>query len=472
MSVDAGTRSRLIWGFLAQGVSKFSQTIITLAQVPIFFTHWSEPVYGEWLAINAIPSYLLFSNLGFSTVAGNEMSMSVARDDRDAALRVFQSCWWLIVLTLSVTTLAIVGVLQFVHLNTLLGISRISESDTKWTVGYLGVTILLGQLEGMMQSAYRSVDRNPFGSFLRSTFTLIAFVAMMIPVFTGYGPRSAAKMFAIVSVAGIVVMGFMTRHAVPWISYGWKHATFSEIKRLATPAFAFMGFPMGLALNLQGTVLVLIHTIGPVAVAIFGTARTVSRVALQMVQMVNTTFEPEFSKSFALREAKLIRTLHRRACQSALLLSGTVVLLMIGGGPFFLSHWTQGKVPPSRDLLSILLLGVIVYSFWSTSSTIMTATNQHKRLAAVYVAATGVTVLITYAASRYYGLFGAAWSLLVSELLMNLYVLPNSLRIAHDALPGFLGGMLDVPPGLHPRTLIRRLLRRPTRNTPPEPTPL
>ena len=467
-SVDAGTRGRLLWGFIAQGVAKFSQTIITLVQVPIFLTHWSKPIYGEWITINALPSYLLFSNLGFSTVAGNEMSMSVAQGDRDTALRVFQSCWWLIVITLTLTTLAVIGVLQFIHLSTLLNVHYISESDTKWTIGYLGITILLGQLEGMMQSAYRSVDRNPFGSFLRSTFTLIAFVAMMVPVFLGYGPRSAAKTFAIVSVVGIIIMGFMTRQAVPWISYGWKHASFAEIKRLATPAFAFMGFPMGLALNLQGTIVVISHVMGPIAVVIFGTARTVSRVALQMVQMVNTTFEPEFSKSFALRDAGLIRTLHRRACQSALLLSGTIVLLMIGGGPFFLNHWTDGKVPPSRDLLSILLLGVIVYSFWATSSTIMTATNQHKRLAVVYVGATGITVLVTWIASRHYGLYGAAWSLLLSELLMNLYVLPNSLRIAHDTFPSFLRGMLDIPPALHPRALLRRL----NRSNPTEVTPL
>ena len=56
----------------------------------------------------------------------------------------------------------------------------------------------------------------------------------------------------------------------------------------------------------------------------------------------------------------------------------------------------------------------------------------------------------------YYGLFGAAWSLLVSELVMNLYVLPNSLRIAHDTLPGLLRGLLEVPPGLHPQALMRR----------------
>ncbi len=178
-----------------------------------------------------------------------------------------------------------------------------------------------------------------------------------------------------------------------------------------------------------------------------------------MVQMINSTFEPEVSKCFAQREIPLLRTLHRRACQMALILAVLIVAAMILGGPFFLSHWTQGKVPPSRELLSILLLVVILYALWSTSSTIMTATNQHKQLAAVYLGATAVTVAVTYFAARRFGLYGAAASLLTSELLMNLYVLPATLQIAHDTLPDFARSLLDVPPALQPKAIWWRLRR-------------
>ena len=178
-----------------------------------------------------------------------------------------------------------------------------------------------------------------------------------------------------------------------------------------------------------------------------------------MVQMINSTFEPEFSKSFAQREIPLLRTLHRRACQMALILAIVIVTAMILGGPFFLSHWTQGKVPPSRELLSLLLLVVILYALWSTSSTIMTATNQHKRLAAVYLGATAVTVAVTYFAAQRFGLYGAAASLLLSEMLMNVYVLPATLRIAHDTFPAFARSLLDVPPALQPQAIWRRLRR-------------
>lgn len=459
MTLDAGTKRRLILGLISNWISKLANTVIQLVQLPFFLHFWSKAVFGEWLIVNAIPNYLSFSNIGFGSVAGNEMTMAEARGDREMALRSFQSTWWLIVIVMCLTGVVVAALLVLVPVGTLLNVHEIPEHDTRWIIGYLGIAVLVGQLEQLLQSAYRCVGRYPYGSFIKSCMSLGAFAAMLIPVGMGYGPRTTAMVYAAANVAGTVMLIVLVKRDIPWIRYGWEYASLAEIKRLAPPAFAFMGFPMGNALNLQGTLQAVSYALGPVAVVVFAAARTVSRVALQMVQMINSTFEPEFSKSFAQSNTGLIRTLHRRACQMALILAMGIVTLMILGGPFFLSHWSQGKVPPSRPLLSILLLVVIVYSLWSTSSTIMTATNQHKRLAAVYVSATAVTVLVTWLLARRYGLYGAAWSLLVSELLMTFYVLPSTLRIADDTFFGFLRSLLDVPPALHPNALWRRLRR-------------
>lgn len=459
MTLDAGTKRRLILGLISNWISKLANTVIQLVQLPFFLHFWSKAVFGEWLIVNAIPNYLSFSNIGFGSVAGNEMTMAEARGDREMALRSFQSTWWLIVIVMCLTGVVVAALLVLVPVGTLLNVHEIPEHDTRWIIGYLGIAVLVGQLEQLLQSAYRCVGRYPYGSFIKSCMSLGAFAAMLIPVGMGYGPRTTAMVYAAANVAGTVMLIVLVKRDIPWIRYGWEYASLAEIKRLAPPAFAFMGFPMGNALNLQGTLQAVSYAMGPVAVVVFAAARTVSRVALQMVQMINSTFEPEFSKSFAQSNTGLIRTLHRRACQMALILAMGIVTLMILGGPFFLSHWSQGKVPPSRPLLSILLLVVIVYSLWSTSSTIMTATNQHKRLAAVYVSATAVTVLVTWLLARRYGLYGAAWSLLVSELLMTFYVLPSTLRIADDTFFGFLRSLLDVPPALHPNALWRRLRR-------------
>jgi O-antigen/teichoic acid export membrane protein len=220
-----------------------------------------------------------------------------------------------------------------------------------------------------------------------------------------------------------------------------------------------MAFPIGNALNLQGTVLAVGYALGPVEVVVFSTARTVSRVALQMVQMVNSTFEPEMTIAYGARNIDLTRTLHRRAVQLALIVALVIIAAMMLFGPWFLNHWTSGHVPPSRRLLSILLVVVNFYALWSTNSTLMISTNQHRRLAAYYMAATSVTCVLCYFFARWYGLYGAATSLLVSEIAMNLYVLPACLIVAHDTLPAFLASMLHYPPSLKPAGLLARLRR-------------
>ena len=446
-------------GFASNWFGKFTATIIQLVQVPIYFHFWATTVYGDWLIVSAVPTQLAFSSAGFGSVAANEMTMLVAGGDREGALRVFQSCWWLIAFICSAVGLLLVPVLYFLPVADLLNVHAINPSDTKWIVFYLGISVLFSQLEWLMGAAYTCVARYPYGSLLKNMFSLAAFAATMVPVLLGYGPRTAALVFATANIVGTITFGLCVRHDMPWIEFGWRHARFSEIRRMAAPAFAFMGFPMGNALNLQGTLIAVGYALGPVSVAVFASARTVSRVALQMVQMVNNTVWPELSIAYGARNWDLLRSLHRRACQTALILALAIVICMMTFGPWFLTHWTGGHVPPSRPLLAILLLGIVIYALWSTSSTLATATNRHQRLAAWYVAGTGITVIATYFLARRYGLYGAAASLAISEIIMNLYVLPASLRIANDTLPAFLASMLHYPQSLKPAVLLARLSR-------------
>ena len=440
-------------------VGKVANTVVQLIQVPLYFHFWAVPVYGDWLIVTAIPTQLSFSSVGFGNVASTEMTMLYAAGDHEGAIRVFQSCWWLIAFICGAIGILLVPVLYFLPIADLLNIHSISPSDTKWIIFSLGLSVLLSQLEQLMGAAYTCVARYAYGSLIKCILSLAAFAATMAPVVLGHGPRTAALVYAIANSIGTVIFGLFVRHDLPWIEFGWKHARFSVIRRLAAPSFAFMGFSLGNAFNMQGTLMAVGYALGPVEVAIFASARTVSRVALQMVQMVNNTVWPELSLAYGAKNYDLLRSLHRRACQTALILALVIVVGMMTLGPWFLTHWTGGHVPPSRPLLGILLLGVVIYALWSTSSTLATATNLHQRLAAWYLVGTGVTVLFTYVLARAYGIYGAAASLIISEVIMNFYVLPASLRIAHDTMPAFLASLLHYPQSLTPANLLARLGR-------------
>ena len=458
--MDERTRRRLMVGFVTTVVSKASYTLIQVIQVPMLMHFWGRAMFGVWGILTATPTYLSFSNVGFGSVAGNEMTMLMARGEQEQALTVFQSCWWLITLLISATMALFCVLLYALPVARLLNLTLLSEHDVKVVLFWLGLSMLFAQLEQLLQSAYRCIKRYSYGNFAKSCLTLAAFAAMLAPIMEGYGPRTTAKVFALANLAGTLILCAMVKHDIPWISYGWSHATLREIKRLTRPALAFLGFPLGNSLNIQGSQLAVNYALGNDMVAVWITARTVSRLALQAVELVRNTIWPELSIAFGAGNMDVVRQIHRRAVQFALFVSLIVVVLVAAFGPTFLHKWTLGRVPSSPGLVGMLLVVVVFYSLWSTSSTLVAAINLHERLATVYALATGATVVVTYFAARRYGLFGAATSLLLSEIMMGSYVLPSSLRIAQDTWGGFLRSMLQYPRSLRPGELAARLRRR------------
>ena len=91
-----GTRSRLLRGIAANGLGQAFAVIIQIVSVPVFIGFWGVDLYGEWLILSTIPAYLVMSDIGFASVAANEMTMRVSEGHRSRALTVFQSTWLLI----------------------------------------------------------------------------------------------------------------------------------------------------------------------------------------------------------------------------------------------------------------------------------------------------------------------------------------------------------------------------------------
>jgi O-antigen/teichoic acid export membrane protein len=94
------------------------------------------------------------------------------------------------------------------------------------------------------------------------------------------------------------------------------------------------------------------------------------------------------------------------------LISGAIAIVLAIFGNRILSIWTHGQVAMNTPVFMLLLLGVIVNSFWSSSMVALLATNQHGRVAVIYFIATAVSLLAACALMRSFGLIGVAVAML------------------------------------------------------------
>ncbi|MGI8557691.1 MAG: lipopolysaccharide biosynthesis protein [Solirubrobacteraceae bacterium] len=432
-------------GAQAQAFGHIVRVVIQLAGVPIFISVWGLHLYGEWLILTAVPSYLAFSDIGFVSAAGNEMIMSIGRNDREHALSIFQAVSLVVAAVVMGLLILLPAAASVAPLTTWLKLTVIHESAAGWIVLALSLDAMLALFASLLYGGYACEGRYGEGAFAIAAISLVEFAALALAVILGGGPGLAAgAMFAGRAVGTLAMLVGLRRHA-PWLRFGVPHRPRSVLRGLLSPALAAGAFPVGFALNLQGMVILVGTVAGPANAAIFSTLRTVSRAVTQVLASVSSVVSPEVSKAFGEGDLALVRMIHRRGCQVAVWLAGSAVLVLgIFGGPILL-FWTSGKVGSEGALLYLFLMTAAVDAFWYTSFAILFATNRHQRVAVHYVLANVLSLPVAFALLKLWGLSGAASALVLLELYMLFVVLRQALPAAGDSVLG-LAAFIRVPP--------------------------
>lgn len=438
--------ARLVKGAGAMGFCQTVQVVIRLAEVPLFLGFWGPRLYGEWLMLFAIPSYLTLGNGGFSTAACHDMTMHGQTGDRQGVLAVFQSTW----LLLSLISVAI-GAFAVTFVSTAplarwLGFSIIDERQVRIISILLTTYVLVGFQYGLLNGGYYVSGRYPLSLSLQGVNMVLEFALLALAVVLGYGPVGAAAGLLAGRLLGACLYWTCHRRVTPWLRHGISHASFAEVRRLFTPAMASLALPLGDGLNIQGTRLVIGLAIGPPAVAVFATMRTLARLAIQPANLISRLMEPEMSLAFGARNEDLFKKLFGKSCQAALWGSLAACLALLPVAVWVYPIWTAGRVTIYWPTFLILLAVSVVHGVWYTSLMAPFSTNRHGRIAIYYSITYGAAALaMLYMGAAWIGLSGAAMALLGAESAMAVIVIHASLGMTGTTVSRFLRNSVRPP---------------------------
>lgn len=438
-------RERVVSGLRAQAINQGAIIVVQVGSVAAFIHFWGVSLYGEWLLLFAIPSYLSMSDVGFTTAVGNEMIMLTARDQREHALRLFRSAWSLLVWLFAGLPVLIVCLAVVAPLESWMQLDTIGEDSAVVILFLFTIQVVLSLTGGLLHAGFSCQGRYGAGTFGLALSTLLEFAAILTVLVLGGGPTAAAAGMVLGRLTGVLAMRVSLRRLVPWLGLKRKARPLRELRHLIGPALASGAFPLGNALNLQGMVLVVGTTLSPTSAAIFSTIRTLTRSGMQLLRVVWSVAAPEISAAFGAGDRALLKVIHRRSCQVAAWFAGCVVAGLVALGSPVVEVWTGGKIPLDRQLLYLLLAVVLVNALWYMSLAVLYATNRHHRIALEYVLASLVSLPVAYGLIGPLGLSGAAVALLMLELFMAGAALRRTLPSAGDRLSSFLPAVWSPP---------------------------
>lgn len=434
----SGSRNRFVSNFSANVYAQVITVVTQFAGIPILLAFWSSDQLGEWILLTALPSYLTFAEAGFATIAANDASMAVVRNDRKAALVSIHTAWGLLCAIASILVVAVVTVSQLFPLHSVFKIHTISPDSVKWTLTILGLYTVLVILSGIFPAIYRAGYQNARCIFYLNTIRLVEFVALIGTLACVPKPTAAALSILLSRLLGFAAVWVDSKTTCKGLDIGLENFSKTEVLRTWRQSLSFAAFPLGNALYFQGLTIVVGLNLNPSAVVEFNTVRTLTRVMVQYVTIIKVTTWPEFSYLFGKGEINKARKLNQLALELALIGATVIGALLAFFGPWFTEHWTRGYVNCSPILLGSLILAATLNSVWFITSGVLMGTNNHTGIAGLYIIATLTSCIAAFICTSYFGSVGAGVAMVFCEIMM----LPICLRSAASSVNQAVSSMI------------------------------
>ncbi|MEM8949154.1 MAG: polysaccharide biosynthesis C-terminal domain-containing protein [Pseudomonadota bacterium] len=437
--MNAALLDRLRKGIASEIFANLTRVIVQVGGVPLFLVFWGNEGYGEWLLLTAILGYLRLSSVGFGQATRNRMAMEVSAGKRDEALGYFQSTS-LLFLFIGLIVLAGVGLaaLAAPAIHSFLNFEVVGIGGLQQALIILGWVIAINLQVEVLDAGFRCEGHYGLSTFLIMLSDLVIFAMVVTVLVAGGGQVMGIACYLAGSIFRLVLLRLVLSRYAPWITFGFEHARFRTVQVFTLPSLAFMAFPLGQAMSLQGTLIVIGATLGPPAVVVFNTVRMLSRYTVHLTVTFARIGSPEIAYAYGRGDMTLVRQVHWQVCRlgfwAALLACGALALAT----PWILEVWTQGKITPWPGVYLTLLAAVLVWAAHTLAANVLQSTNNHQRFAVAFLMAGVVGLAIAVPLTQLFSLPGAALASLLVELAVLFYVLPRAARFGGGRLWNFL----------------------------------
>jgi O-antigen/teichoic acid export membrane protein len=440
MSVKQRIAHALAASAFGQSVTIGSQLLLT----PLFFRYWGPGLYGEWLILSSVPAYLTMTDLGIGSAAGNEMTMRAGAGDQSGAQQTYRGAHWVALAAGIIGLLIGLGLAAMAIYWEMPRTTLITPTDAGAIVALLALSISINFHGSVTSAGFRAAGRNALGISLSNTARLLEAISMGCMLILGVGPLVLCAVALSVKAVMLLVQHVCLHRLCPWLHHPRVPADLTLVKRLIAPSLGFMAFPLGNALALQGPILIIGHFMGGPAVAIFSATRTLARVPMQITNMFNSSVWPEMSRAHGAGDIGLLRTLHRASWGMTLVLVLGCGLTLMVLGSWFADIWLGSSANFEPRLLAALVMITVISAIWNSSSVVLSAINAHAGLGARYVIVNASCLALAWALTPAFGWWGLLPALVLAELVLFAWVIPQVMTTTHDHLSAFMReGMVE-----------------------------
>lgn len=429
---------RVFWTALSSSLAKGMNALSMLVAVPVTLAYLGAERFGLWMTIASLAAFLGFADLGIGNGVLNIVSEACGRNDTDAAQKcVSNAIAALIVIAL---VLGFLFWLAYPHVAWARAFNVSSPMAMKEAGPAMAMffAVMIANLPlSIIPRVQMAYQEGYISGIWQAASNLLGLVGLLAIARLGVGLPLLVLAFTGAPVVGnllnaVGLLGFQR----PWLVPKRRHLDASVARRIIWVGSQFVMIQVGNAAIGYTDNLVIAHSLGPEAVALYAVPAKLFAVAPMLLYMALAPLWPAFGEANVRGDHRWAKEALTRAILASSGLCAIASLVLVGFGERILYLW----VGPAANFSLLLMIGLGV---WTTLSSALTAmalflnAANVLRLQVVCVLVTAVVATLSkIALARAAGLPGIVWSTVGASILFML--LPYSVYLARRF--GHIGG--------------------------------
>lgn len=455
---------RLFKSSTANAASLVVRIVHQLLLVTVLVSVWLPELYGEWLVISAIPIFLSLTDFGVVLAGSNELARRATSENNESVVNFYTiySVWfqrW------SIFIAVIVGILSYtLPLNEWMGLKTIKATEVSYIFLVLSLGALVSQNSLTLLAGLRAKGKAHYGLWIRVFQAIVgSMVALTLVGGLEVGPSVLAGSMFVVTVSFYLLEWWvLKREGLTQSSHFFRkinNESGIQMMQYLTKGMEMMLIPLAQAITLQGSILLVGKTLGPIAVAVFVTHRTFARLGSTVVKVFSNPL---------LAEAGLLQRPEDKPVltQIVSVLSRVTFwlgLLMLAGffvfGNWVYNLWVQENIEFDKSLLIIFLIGVVADSVWQIITAVRMGSNRHRPIAWGYFSFSVLGLTVASLLVVNYGVLGVAVGVSIIDVAMVLLSIFTLKGIVDISVSQFIFNLI-VPPVTEVKEMIKKLFTK------------
>lgn len=413
-SRSLAVKKNIILSILLRGIS----IVVSFMLVPLTIGYVSPELYGVWLTLSSIMTWLSFLDIGFTQGLKNKLTEAIAHNDWERGKSLVSTTY--IMVSLIFIPLCIILELTVPHIEwtRLLNVDTIYEVEIKRVmyamIAFFSLQMIVNVIVSII-SAFQKVA-------LSNSFTVIGNALSLIIIYiltkTTQGSLLAlafsisAMPIIVTIIASIILFNNKYKKLSPDIKYFNKN----YVKELFSLGYKFFIINIQVVILYQSTNVLISNLSSPLDVTVYNIAYKYLNLSMMLFTIITAPLWPAYTDAYVRGDFEWMKNV-RKKMNRVLLLSilGCIVMIFISNPIYRI--WVGENVTIPLLMTIMVAIYVIVYCWMSLNGTLIVGMGKIKLETILVVLGMCIHIPLSLLLGKFWGAYGVISSMIFINLM-------------------------------------------------------